>query len=81
MKNNFDRYAPFSAIERILMNACKNGADRQDMHEHLRVLSMEAWAQVSQGLPNPLLDVLEQDKMILTYLSREPLQDCLPVKT
>ena len=81
MANNFQRYAPFSAIERILMNVCKRGADRQEMHEHLRQLSMEAWGLVSKGEPNPLLVELQKDERLLFYLTPEELTACLSVDT
>ena len=33
---------PFMATENILMNGVKKGGDRQQLHELLRILSMEA---------------------------------------
>ena len=37
---NFARFGVFSAVERVLMAAVKAGADRQEMHEHLRTHSL-----------------------------------------
>ena len=66
---NFNRYAPFSAIERILLATSKAGADRQVMHEHLRNLVMEGWMEINNGRDNPLFNMVSSDPMILTYLS------------
>jgi adenylosuccinate lyase len=38
---NLQVYGTFSAVERLLMALAKAGADRQDMHERLRVHSMQ----------------------------------------
>jgi adenylosuccinate lyase len=44
------------------MEAVKNGGDRQDLHERIRVHSMEAGKQVKQhGLPNDLLKRIAAD--------------------
>lgn len=53
---------PFMATEEILMNAVKNGGDRQELHEKIRVLSMEAAKQVKMyGKPNDLVDRIADD--------------------
>ncbi len=53
---------PFLATENILMDAVKAGGDRQELHEKIRVLSMEAGRRVKEeGLPNDLLERIERD--------------------
>ncbi|MCR5734053.1 MAG: adenylosuccinate lyase [Lachnospiraceae bacterium] len=53
---------PFMATENIMMDAVKEGASRQDMHEKIRQLSMEAAANVKQkGLDNNLLELIASD--------------------
>ena len=53
---------PFMATENIIMEGVKNGGDRQDLHEKIRVLSMEAGATVKQeGKPNDLMDRIVAD--------------------
>jgi adenylosuccinate lyase len=48
---------PFMATENILMEAVKAGGDRQELHERIRVHSMEAARRVKQeGLDNDLID-------------------------
>ena len=47
---------PFMATENIMMDAVKNGGDRQKLHERIRQLSMEAGKQVKEeGKENDLL--------------------------
>ncbi|WP_069997441.1 adenylosuccinate lyase [Cellulosilyticum sp. I15G10I2] len=53
---------PFMATEVILMEGVKRGGDRQELHEKVRVLSMEAGAQVKQhGESNDLIDRIIKD--------------------
>ena len=45
------------------MNAVLKGGDRQELHEKIRVYSMEAGKQVKElGLPNDLVDRIAADK-------------------
>lgn len=53
---------PFMATENILMDAVKKGGDRQELHERIRTLSMEAGRRVKEeGLGNDLLERIVQD--------------------
>ena len=53
---------PFMATENIMMDAVKKGGDRQELHEKIRKLSMEAGAHVKQeGLENNLLELIAAD--------------------
>ncbi|MBR6350050.1 MAG: adenylosuccinate lyase [Lachnospiraceae bacterium] len=50
---------PFMATENIMMDAVKEGGNRQELHEEIRKLSMEAGANVKQkGLSNNLLELI-----------------------
>ena len=40
---------PFMATENIMMDAVKTGGDRQELHERIRELSMEAGKNVKAG--------------------------------
>lgn len=56
---------PFMATENIIMESVKRGADRQVMHETVRVASMEAGRRVKmEGLSNDLLDRLADDSTV-----------------
>ena len=53
---------PFMATEVILMEGVKRGGDRQELHERIRVLSMEAAAEVKQnGKSNDLIERILKD--------------------
>jgi adenylosuccinate lyase len=53
---------PFMATENIMMDAVKAGGDRQELHEKIRTLSMEAGKNVKeQGLENNLLELIAAD--------------------
>ncbi len=53
---------PFMATENIIMEAVKRGGDRQELHERIRVHSMEAAKRVkSEGLENDLLERIIED--------------------
>ena len=53
---------PFMATENIMMDAVKAGGDRQELHEKIRTLSMEAGKRVKQeGLDNNLLELIAKD--------------------
>lgn len=56
------RELPFMATENIMMDAVKRGADRQQLHEQIRVHSMEAAKVIKeQGGENDLLDRIAAD--------------------
>lgn len=53
---------PFMATENIMMDAVKAGGDRQELHEKIRILSMEAGKNVKEkGLDNNLLELIAAD--------------------
>ena len=53
---------PFMATENIMMDAVKAGGDRQELHEKIRTLSMEAGKNVKvEGKENNLLELIAAD--------------------
>ena len=67
---------PFMATENIMMDAVKAGGDRQELHERIRELSMEAGRNVKEkGLDNNLLELIAQDDAF--NLSLEDLQKAM----
>ena len=53
---------PFMATENIMMDAVKAGGDRQELHERIRELSMEAGRNVkAEGKDNNLLELIAAD--------------------
>lgn len=54
---------PFMATENIIMEGVKKCGDRQELHERIRVLSMEAGKNVKTlGKENNLIDLIKNDK-------------------
>ena len=67
---------PFMATENIMMDAVKAGGDRQELHERIRQLSMEAGRNVKErGLENNLLDLIAEDASF--PMDREQLEACM----
>ena len=55
---------PFMATENIMMECVKAGGNRQELHERIRVLSMEAGKTVKvEGGENNLIELIKQDEM------------------
>lgn len=71
---NLSQYAPFAALERVLMALGKAGADRQTMHERLRGHALAAWESLQQSGTNPLVHLVCQDREIAVYLGEDELQ-------
>ncbi len=64
---------PFMATENIMMDAVKNGGNRQELHEEIRGLSMKAGANVKEnGGENNLLELIAEDPVF--GLSLEDLE-------
>ena len=62
IEKHFMAELPFMATENIMMDAVKAGGDRQELHERIRVLSMEAARNVKEkGLDNNLLELIAAD--------------------
>lgn len=55
---------PFMATENIIMECVKAGGSRQELHERIRILSMEAGQNVkAEGKENNLLELIGADEM------------------
>lgn len=62
INQQFMREIPFMATENIMMDAVKAGGDRQELHERIRELSMEAGKNVKEnGMDNNLLELIAAD--------------------
>ncbi len=70
---------PFMATENIMMDAVKAGGDRQELHEKIRVLSMEAGRTVKvEGKDNDLLERIANDPSF--NLTLDELKACMDPK-
>ncbi|KRQ87016.1 Adenylosuccinate lyase [Caloramator mitchellensis] len=55
---------PFMATENVMMEAVKKGGDRQELHERIRLHSMEAGKRVKEmGLDNDLISRIAEDPL------------------
>lgn len=79
MEKNLLDYAPFAAIERVLLALVKAGADRLEMHERLREHAMEGWNAMHEGKANPLRDLIIADQQLRRYLSEANLDALMQV--
>ena len=62
IKANIMEEIPFMGTEEILMNSVLKGGDRQELHEKIRIHSMEAGKQVKEyGRPNDLVQRIAND--------------------
>ena len=70
---------PFMATEYIIMEGVKKGGDRQELHELIRVHSMEAGKQVKvEGLENDLIERIVNDSSF--DIDRDKLMEILDPK-
>ncbi|MBI3341641.1 adenylosuccinate lyase [Candidatus Curtissbacteria bacterium] len=72
IKNNLEKYGPFASSEAVMMQAVKNGADRQMVHELIRNYAMDSYASNT-----PLSDLLEKDEVIKKYLNQQEIKEAL----
>jgi len=77
ISKNMDIYGPFAATERLLMALTKAGADRQEMHERLRMHTLASWDAIKNDEPNPLISLVAEDRVFQRYLSTEQIQSYL----
>ena len=79
IEKHFMAEIPFMATENIMMDAVKAGGDRQELHERIRELSMEAGKTVKvEGKDNNLLELIAADPAF--NLSLEDLQRSMDPK-
>ena len=79
VERNLAAFGPFAATERVLMALVAAGADRQEGHEWIRQVSLEAWQGVEQGGDNPLLDLLLSRPEIRQFLSEDQIRETMNV--
>lgn len=89
IEQHLRRELPFMATENIMMDAVKRGADRQQLHERIRVHSMAASKVVKEeGGENDLLARIAGDPIfgvtldeLHTIVSPEKYVGCAPMQT
>jgi len=79
IENHIKQELPFMATENLIMEAVKKGGDRQELHERIRVHSMEAAKVVKEkGLQNDLLIRISNDPAF--NLTKEEIDKLLDPK-
>ncbi len=81
IKKNLTRYGMFCATESILMEAVKQGADRQKLHEILRTHALKAYDAIQKTGKNPLPQLMENDSYITRYIPKKDLGKLLDPTT
>ena len=88
IEKHINEELPFMATENIIMEAVKKGGNRQELHEEIRVLSMQSAEQVKKlGKQNDLIDRMSKSTVInmtkeeiektinpVNYIGRAPQQ-------
>lgn len=80
VERNLATFGPFAATERVLMALVRAGADRQEGHEWIRQVSLQAWEQMGREGQNPLLDLLLSRPEIGQFLSESQIREAMNVE-
>lgn len=81
IRYNLRLYTPFAMTEIILMEAVKQGASRQEMHEVLREISITAWQDIQNGKPNSMEELLINNLQIKKYLQKNDIIKLIDTKS
>ena len=81
IEHNLSTYGIYVATEPLLMALCLAGADRQEMHEYIRILISCTKERTATGDYSLLVQNLCSDTKILQYLKKEDIWKCLDVRT
>lgn len=76
---NVAQYAPFAATEVLLVKLVGKGANRQEMHELLRQISMESWKEITEGRPNCMEKLVLANTQVRKYLKPEVIHHSFDV--
>jgi adenylosuccinate lyase len=79
IRRNLVKYGVFAATEPLLMEAVRQGGDRQLLHEVIRQHCLTAWEAIRQGKENPLEQLLTDDERITGFVPREQVHELLQV--
>ncbi len=80
IQKNLEKYGPFSALEKIMIEATRNGADRQEVHEILRKHAMRAYSARGSSVQSTIALSLKSDPYLKKYLSNEKMASLVDYK-
>lgn len=76
IEKHINEELPFMATENIIMEAVKRGGNRQELHEEIRVLSMESAEQVKKyGKQNDLIERMSKSSVI--NMTKEEIEETI----
>ena len=76
IEKHINEELPFMATENIIMEAVKRGGNRQELHEEIRVLSMESAEQVKKyGKQNDLIERMSKSSII--NMTKEEIEETI----
>jgi adenylosuccinate lyase len=76
-----EAHGPFAAAERVVSALARAGADREQVRERLRQHLLTAWEAVQAGRPNPLLNQLATDTVLLRYAQPARMRELLDLRS
>ena len=80
IEKNIQQELPFMTTENILMKGVAEGGNRQELHEEIRELSMQASKNIKEeGKKNNLMELIQQNKSF-DFLDSETMNDILDSK-
>ena len=79
VERNLIQYAPFAATEKVILESVKRGANRQEMHELIREISMRVWSEIQLGEKNNMQELLYQNKVINKLFEKEEFEKLFDV--
>jgi adenylosuccinate lyase len=77
IQHNLHIYMPFAASEQVMIALVKRGADRQVVHEQIRLHSIKAWKLIQAGEKNPLETYITGDESFLKFIPSQELQQLM----
>ncbi|PJF36711.1 MAG: adenylosuccinate lyase [Candidatus Thermofonsia Clade 1 bacterium] len=77
IRRNLAHYGAFAATERVLMEAVRNGGDRQVLHELIREHSLSAWRDLRERGTQTLQESLCADPRLTAFIAPERLRQLM----
>lgn len=81
IEKNLSLHGPFAATESLMMEAVKQGANRQEMHEVIRENALKAYDAMQQNGENTLAELLTNDERITKFIDKNGIPQLLDQKS
>jgi adenylosuccinate lyase len=80
IEENLDRNGYTAATGKLMLALVRAGANRQEVHEWIRQISVESSYAVREGKDDPLVELLAKDERINDYLSADVVRDLITLQ-